>query len=106
MKEQTDYQEEIKADQNAERCANGVDTTTTPSVDLNESLLRTSSSEGGSEGFSDKPSRPSASFVALITEAINSTPEKQMVLSEIYSYIEEHYKYFKTASPGWKVSIP
>lgn len=84
--------------------------TPSSSEGLDDSLLKSSTpSDLNSESSTERdarlaiPSRPAASFAALITEAINSSPEKQMVLSDIYSYIEGHYKYFKTAGSGWKV---
>ena len=37
--------------------------------------------------------------------AILSSPEKKMILSDIYSWILENYHYFKTRPQGWKNSI-
>lgn len=53
----------------------------------------------------DPHNRPPVSYSALIVEAIQSSPDNRLVLSEIYEYIQEHYPYFKTASKGWKNSI-
>ncbi|XP_071988191.1 forkhead box protein M1 isoform X2 [Engystomops pustulosus] len=50
--------------------------------------------------------RPPYSYMALIQFAINSTPSKRMTLKDIYTWIEEHFPYFKhVAKPGWKNSI-
>ncbi|KAM8971859.1 forkhead box protein M1 [Pelodytes ibericus] len=50
--------------------------------------------------------RPPYSYMALIQFAINSTPRKRMTLKDIYTWIEEHFPYFKNvAKPGWKNSI-
>lgn len=50
--------------------------------------------------------RPPYSYMALIQFAINSTPSKRMTLKEIYTWIEDHFPYFKhVAKPGWKNSI-
>ncbi|MEE6478121.1 hypothetical protein FKM82_011746 [Ascaphus truei] len=44
--------------------------------------------------------------MALIQFAINSTHRKRMTLKEIYTWIEDHFPYFKyAAKPGWKNSI-
>ncbi|XP_043943536.1 forkhead box protein M1 [Protopterus annectens] len=50
--------------------------------------------------------RPPYSYMAMIQFAINSTKSKKMTLKEIYTWIEDHFPYFKyTAKPGWKNSI-
>ncbi|XP_063303808.1 forkhead box protein M1 [Pelobates fuscus] len=50
--------------------------------------------------------RPPYSYMALIQFAINSTPSKRMTLKDIYTWIEDHFPYFKhVAKPGWKNSI-
>ncbi|KAA0188263.1 hypothetical protein HAZT_HAZT010169 [Hyalella azteca] len=49
--------------------------------------------------------KPQHSYIGLIAMAILSVPEKKLVLSEIYSYILEHYAYFRTRGPGWRNSI-
>ncbi|NP_001400863.1 forkhead box protein M1 isoform 15 [Homo sapiens] len=63
----------------------------------------------------EEPSRPSASwqnsvserppysYMAMIQFAINSTERKRMTLKDIYTWIEDHFPYFKhIAKPGWK----
>ncbi|XP_066446987.1 forkhead box protein M1 isoform X2 [Eleutherodactylus coqui] len=50
--------------------------------------------------------RPPYSYMALIQFAINSTTSKRMTLKDIYTWIEEHFPYFRhVAKPGWKNSI-
>lgn len=49
--------------------------------------------------------KPQHSYIGLIAMAILSVPERKLVLSEIYSYILEHYPYFRTRGPGWRNSI-
>ncbi|KAJ2665708.1 hypothetical protein IWW48_000159 [Coemansia sp. RSA 1200] len=49
--------------------------------------------------------KPPYSYATLITYAIMNHPRKQMTLNEIYSWVMEHYPYFKTAGSGWKNSI-
>ncbi|KAJ2611626.1 hypothetical protein H4S08_003072 [Coemansia sp. RSA 1365] len=49
-----------------------------------------------------KPPHP---YATLITYAILQHPRKQMTLSEIYTWLMDHYPYFKTAGSGWKNSI-
>ncbi|KAM8883784.1 forkhead box protein M1 isoform 1-T1 [Synchiropus picturatus] len=50
--------------------------------------------------------RPPYSYMAMIQFAINSHKQKRMTLKEIYTWIEDHFPYFReVAKPGWKNSI-
>lgn len=49
--------------------------------------------------------KPTQSYIGLIAEAILSSPEKKLVLSDIYSYILTRYPYFRTKGSGWRNSI-
>uniref|UniRef100_A0A4W5KG27 Forkhead box protein M1 n=1 Tax=Hucho hucho TaxID=62062 RepID=A0A4W5KG27_9TELE len=50
--------------------------------------------------------RPPYSYMAMIQFAINSKKSRRMTLKEIYTWIEDHFPYFrKVAKPGWKNSI-
>ncbi|XP_015419245.1 PREDICTED: forkhead box protein M1 isoform X4 [Myotis davidii] len=62
---------------------------------------------GGSTSWQDSVSeRPPYSYMAMIQFAINSTERKRMTLKDIYTWIEDHFPYFKhMAKPGWKNSI-
>ncbi|KAJ8373925.1 hypothetical protein SKAU_G00045050 [Synaphobranchus kaupii] len=54
----------------------------------------------------DGAQRPPYSYMAMIQFAINSKPERRMTLKEIYTWIEDHFPYFRdVAKPGWKNSI-
>ncbi|EHA99826.1 Forkhead box protein M1 [Heterocephalus glaber] len=62
---------------------------------------------GASTAWQDSVSeRPPYSYMAMIQFAINSTEKKRMTLKDIYTWIEDHFPYFKhIAKPGWKNSI-
>ncbi|TKC47715.1 hypothetical protein EI555_016405 [Monodon monoceros] len=62
---------------------------------------------GASATWPDSMSeRPPYSYMAMIQFAINSTERKRMTLKDIYTWIEDHFPYFKhIAKPGWKNSI-
>jgi len=50
------------------------------------------------------------SYADLITQAISSSPEKRLTLSQIYDWMVTNVSYFKdkgdsNSSAGWKVSI-
>ncbi|KAL7648040.1 UNVERIFIED_CONTAM: hypothetical protein RMT77_001657 [Armadillidium vulgare] len=49
--------------------------------------------------------KPQHSYIGLIAMAILSSPEKKLVLSDIYAYILENYAYFRSRGPGWRNSI-
>eukprot|EP01135_Chromosphaera_perkinsii_P003618 Nk52_evm27s249 gene=Nk52_evmTU27s249 len=56
-------------------------------------------------GSTTSSGKPPYSYAVLIVHAINSTPEKQMTLSEIYDWVLEHFPYYKDIGSGWKNSI-
>ena len=49
--------------------------------------------------------KPAHSYIGLIALAILSTPEKKLVLSDIYQWILDNYVYFHTRGSGWRNSI-
>ncbi|XP_060634034.2 forkhead box protein M1 isoform X1 [Anolis sagrei] len=72
-------------------------------VKVEKSSAAPSSTSSGQESFTE---RPPYSYMAMIQFAINSTEKKRMMLKDIYTWIEDHFPYFKhVAKPGWKNSI-
>uniref|UniRef100_A0A8B9C7I3 Forkhead box protein M1 n=1 Tax=Anser brachyrhynchus TaxID=132585 RepID=A0A8B9C7I3_9AVES len=68
--------------------------------------IPTSSSSSSSSWQDSVSERPPYSYMAMIQFAINSTERKRMTLKDIYTWIEDHFPYFKhVAKPGWKNSI-
>ena len=55
--------------------------------------------------FPEEP-KPQHSYIGLISMAILSSPEKKLVLADIYQYILDNYLYFRHRGPGWRNSIP
>uniref|UniRef100_A0A8C6DYI7 Forkhead box protein M1 n=1 Tax=Moschus moschiferus TaxID=68415 RepID=A0A8C6DYI7_MOSMO len=74
---------------------------------LEQSQSKVERPPGASAPWPDSVSeRPPYSYMAMIQFAINSTERKRMTLKDIYTWIEDHFPYFKhIAKPGWKNSI-
>ncbi|EDQ31154.1 transcription factor of the Forkhead-HNF3 family [Enterocytozoon bieneusi H348] len=49
--------------------------------------------------------KPDDSYAYMILRALSSSKNNMMTLSEIYTWIEQNYPYFKTADAIWKNSI-
>ena len=49
--------------------------------------------------------KPNQSYIGLIGQAIMSSQDKKMVLSDIYKWVLTHYPYFRNKGPGWKNSV-
>uniref|UniRef100_A0A8D2BCX7 Forkhead box protein M1 n=1 Tax=Sciurus vulgaris TaxID=55149 RepID=A0A8D2BCX7_SCIVU len=74
---------------------------------LEQRQVKMEEPSGTSTSWQDSVSqRPPYSYMAMIQFAINSTERKRMTLKDIYTWIEDHFPYFKhIAKPGWKNSI-
>uniref|UniRef100_A0A8C8S3K7 Forkhead box protein M1 n=1 Tax=Pelusios castaneus TaxID=367368 RepID=A0A8C8S3K7_9SAUR len=71
-----------------------------------DSVAATAVSSTSSSWQDSISERPPYSYMAMIQFAINSTEKKRMTLKDIYTWIEDHFPYFKhVAKPGWKNSI-
>lgn len=49
--------------------------------------------------------KPPYSYIALIVMAIQSSPSKRLTLSEIYTYLQQHFPFFRGSYQGWKNSV-
>ena len=63
------------------------------------------SDSSSSTSSEDKDSKPCHSYVALISRAILSCPEKLMVLSDIYQHVMDNYSYYNNGQRAWRNSI-
>lgn len=75
----------------------------------NESFFKWRINENIMEDDEHNPSRavgvfrPAVTYVKIITEAIESSPDKKLTLVDIYQYAMKKYDYFTAAGHGWKV---
>ncbi|KAK6487874.1 forkhead box protein M1-like [Huso huso] len=77
-------------------------------LDINIQAIHGNDEDNAGPSSSKDPlsERPPYSYMAMIQFAINSKKTKRMTLKEIYTWIEDHFLYFRhIAKPGWKNSI-
>ncbi|XP_077192381.1 forkhead box protein F1-like [Paroedura picta] len=56
-------------------------------------------------GSPDLQDKPNLSYIALISTAILSSPEKKLLLCDIYQWIMDKYPYFKNKEKSWRNSV-
>lgn len=68
---------------------------------VNDDLLN--SAEGTKPAGTTGRVKPPYSYVQLIVQAITSSPDKQLTLSDIYAYICKHFPFYRASDKGWQV---
>ncbi|CAG2214460.1 Forkhead box protein I1,Forkhead box protein L1 [Mytilus edulis] len=53
----------------------------------------------------DSKKKPPHSYIAMISMAILSKPDKKMLLNDIYQYIMEHFPFYNNEEKAWKNNI-
>ncbi|EAS32703.2 forkhead box protein C2 [Coccidioides immitis RS] len=82
-----------------------VDATVKPSPLYNRGMMMESTEEIDYSSDSAKDLKPPYSYANLIGQAIFSTEEEKMSLSNIYKYIMEKYAFYRHTNSGWQNSI-
>ena len=67
---------------------------------LNQAVLQHSNNNGD-----ESSSKPPHSFSTLIFLAIESSSTKALPVRDIYSWITQHFPYYRSAPLGWKNSV-
>jgi len=68
---------------------------------MNDDL--THSAEGMKPSGTLGRTKPPYSYVQLIVQAIMSSPDKQLTLSDIYAYICRQFPFYRASDKGWQV---
>ena len=75
---------------------------------MKDSPSGNSQSNGSTESVLNKkksPSKPPYSFSSLIFMAIEESVNKRLPVKDIYSWIVEHFPFYRDAKLGWKNSV-
>ncbi|KAF7988729.1 hypothetical protein HCN44_001302 [Aphidius gifuensis] len=77
---------------------NLLETTTTTTTSSSSS---TSTRKSGTR----RQEKPPYSYIALIVMAIQSSPDRRLTLSEIYTFLQQRFPFFRGTYQGWKNSV-
>uniref|UniRef100_A0A0K0DE07 Fork-head domain-containing protein n=1 Tax=Angiostrongylus cantonensis TaxID=6313 RepID=A0A0K0DE07_ANGCA len=64
-----------------------------------------SSSKKCRKSRAKRQEKPPYSYIALIAMAIQKRPDKRATLAEIYTFLQEHFDFFRGEYVGWRNSI-
>lgn len=60
---------------------------------------------GGGGGGGRRAEKPPLSYINMIAMAIKESPQKKLTLSEIYTYLQKRFDFFRGQYVGWKNSV-
>ncbi|XP_013772227.1 forkhead box protein F1-like [Limulus polyphemus] len=76
--------------------------TSGPDNDSGDKVVSTTKRSGAGIRRQEKPPY---SYIALIVMAIQNSPNKRLTLSEIYSFLQQRFTFFRGSYQGWKNSV-
>jgi len=80
--------------------SNDVNESSKPLSAVNDDLLYNTDTKSFA---STSHTKPPYSYIQLIVQAITSSPDKQLTLSDIYAYICKHFPFYRASDKGWQV---
>ena len=89
--------------QNISPDKNGAERTTSP-ISSTSSSPRSPDSQGVGSPV-DKNKKPQHSYIALIAMAIIDSPNKRLLLCDIYQYIQKNFPFYRNNDRSWRNSI-
>ena len=75
-----------------------------PLSPIKRCLNQTAEFEKNPLRFEEDPNKPPFSYTTIIYLAIRSCEKDKVMLSDIYQWIRDHFKYYRIAEPTWQVS--
>jgi len=93
---------DAESDVNNTACTTDVDKKI---VSGSESTPTSASTQLVAPGPARKHEKPPYSYIALIVMAIQASPVKRCTLSDIYSFLQQKFPFFRGSYHGWKNSV-
>ena len=72
---------------------------------IRKCLLQSAEFKSAPRKYRNSTEKPPFSYTTLIYQAIQHSKVEKVTLNEIYRWIKENFKYYRTAEPTWKVCI-
>lgn len=76
-----------------------------PTTTSDQKAPSSSSTQENKKSGARRQEKPPYSYIALIVMAIQHSPSKRLTLSEIYSFLQQRFPFFRGPYQGWKNSV-
>ncbi|GLV45689.1 biniou [Carabus blaptoides fortunei] len=78
-----------------------IPSSTQPAASIQDKTTSSTDKKSGAR----RQEKPPYSYIALIVMAIQNSPAKRLTLSEIYTYLQQRFPFFRGSYQGWKNSV-